>query len=339
MSKTPTKNAYRNMQYYKYFDIVKLLFSFIIVSIHIKNGITNIYWTHITNIAVPMFFTLSALLFWEKINWNYENDFKVLKHYIIRLLILVTVWSLLLIPFWLPKFISQFPSQWCYYLLPKLLLYGGCRGGYFIMSLIYGTIILYVMHRYMNRHIVFIICLFMTAYYQFIVNQVFPDYLHIRHRGLIINTDFMAFRFLLYIELSIYIIPNLTRFVTEKRKLKYATALLFVTILTSFIRSAVVYFICSICFLSLFCSILCSIRCNRLSDFSITIRKMSIVIFLLHFIIIDYGESSFSSFIYTNRMICHAYSEYMVVLLLTVLIAYILVTIVAKKVKIIKYLY
>ena len=326
------------MQYYKYFDIVKLLFSFIIVSIHIKNNFTNEYWTHLSDIAVPIFFTLSAILFWNKIKWNSEDDFKVLKHYIARLLILITTWSILLIPFWLPNFISQCPSQWYYYLLPKLLLYGGCRGGYFIMSLIYDTIILYVMHKYMNRHLVFIICLFITTYYQFVVTQVFTDFLHIRHRGSIIDTDFLAFRFLLYIELSIYIIPNLTRYITDKGKPIFAIMFMFVIIITSFIKSAAVYFICSILFLSLFCSILCSIRCSRLSNFTITIRKMSIVIYLLHFIIIDYGESTFSSFFNTN-ILDNAYCEYLGVLSLTVLIAYIIVTIVAKKIKFTKYLY
>ena len=323
------------MKFYKYFDITKLFFSFVIVSIHIKNNITDTYWTHLTNVAVPMFFTLSAVLFWGRIKWNNNNDIKVLKHYISRMLILITAWSLLLIPFWLPQFISKFPSQWYYYLLPKILLYGGCRGGYFIMSLIYGTIILYIMHRFINKHIVFLICLFLTAYYQFIVTQVFPDFIHIRYCGSIVNTDFLFFRFLLYIELAIYVIPNMTRRFTEKEKGKLII-FLFIIICISFINSAVIYFICSIFFLTLFCTLLCFIKCDHLPASILTIRKMSIVIFLLHFIIIDYGESAIASLL-TN--IENPYFEYSFVLSLTVLSAYLIVTIISKAIGCTKYLY
>lgn len=326
------------MNYFKYFDITKLLFSFIIVSIHIKNNISNTCWTHLSDIAVPMFFTMSAILFWNKIKWNHD-DISIIKHYIKRLVVLISAWSILLIPFWLPQFISQYPTEWYYYLLPKLFLYGGCRGGYFIMSLIYGTIIIYVMHRLMNRHIAFIICFFITTYYQFVVTQVFPDFLNIRYNGSLINTDFLPFRFLLYMELAIYIIPDLTIVVTEKLGRELTILALFTIIIISFINSAGVYYICSIIFLSLFCSLLCSIRCSCLPSFSLTIRKMSIVIFLLHFILIDFGESFIISLLDFNFISYNPLCEYLGVLFLTVFIAYIIVTIVSNKISYTKYLY
>jgi hypothetical protein len=133
---------------------------------------------HVREMSLPMFVTISSLLFWSRFQWNdREKSRKQLRHYMGRLLVLIIAWSIVLLPFWLHRFVERYPDNWLSYIVPKLMLYGGCRGGYFIMSLIYGNTIIYLLHRYLGKIIPFLLTLIVQTYYNLASQGTFLQFL------------------------------------------------------------------------------------------------------------------------------------------------------------------
>jgi len=324
---------------FKYFDLLKIVLSLFVVSIHLNNHINNIYWTRISSMAVPLFFSLSAILFWNRLTKN--DDVYILKHYCFRLFTLIGSWSLLLSPLWLQAFIHQYPDTWIYYLIPKLLLYGGCRGGYFIMSLIYGTIILYYLHKVLNKYIVLSICLIYGLYYQLVVWYIIPDYLHVRFHYYFFDTDFLPFRFLFYIDVAAYLIPYISNKLKKIKQFQFhASAFLF--ILTICINSSSISLMVGIIFQIVFLASLSNIKCNNLPNYLIIFRKMSIVIFFIHFVVIDYIEEILFSLFEINNISnieFRTFYEFMFVLALVLPLSFFIVSFLSKRITFFKNLY
>lgn len=256
-----------------------------------------IYWLrHARDFCMPMFVTLSSLLFWGKIKHDgSRNDLDRMKHYCSRLITLIVGWSVLLLPFWLYRYIHRFPSEWPYYLVPKLILYGGCRGGYFIMSLLYGNLILFLLHRVSNANwwkiAVFTSVCAISIYYDLAFNGIIPDFLHLRVKYLFLDTDYLCIRFLFYMEASVFLIPRLARAFSSMRlnceRWLWLSILAFVALAA--IPDDLVNFIAVAVFVIVTGALLINCRTYSLSEHVVTLRSMSIAIYLLHFAVV-FGE-------------------------------------------------
>lgn len=123
-----------------------------------------------------MFFIISSSLFWQKQN---REEASRLWHFTSRLLILVILWGIILLPQWLPKFIRHNEDTWLFLLVPKILLNGFTQGSWFLMSLIFCMVICYLLNRYLNRHVVFVLCTALWAYLSLVYYEGMSDFLHI----------------------------------------------------------------------------------------------------------------------------------------------------------------
>lgn len=324
--------------YFKYFDAFKFVCELFVVSNHLRlRGDWSLTWMHAHDIGLPMFVTMSVLLFWRKINWD-STDYPKLKHYFKRLLTLVVSWSILLMPFWLDRFMHRFPDTWQLYLVPKLLLYGGCRGGYFLMMLIYGTIFLYILHRLTGKVVPFVLTLLVATYYNLARDGIIDDFLMMRHKFAMFDTDYLAIRFLFYMEAGIFFIPYVARKI--KRFNQYAlfwtSVVLFIAI--SFTKSDLVSFISVSCFVIIFGALLYNMRCDKLSSWAVSLRYMSLSIYLLHFVVIDYGERAFRWATGIDPAAYGVVVEYLFVLAVTLPLSWFLSCVIARRYPTIKHL-
>lgn len=85
------------------FDILKFLMAFVIVSLHA--GVSRElgrpfgqFCLNFQNLAVPVFFVLSSVLFFNKLFSSQQQDPKAIWRYERRLLILYLIWSVIMIP-------------------------------------------------------------------------------------------------------------------------------------------------------------------------------------------------------------------------------------------------
>lgn len=91
-----TNNLTQSKDKYDAFDLAKYILSFFIVAIHVNLFPQYTYpWL---NIAVPLFFMMSAFLLTKKINKEPENKDKIIKKFVIRQLQLYLFWFILLLP-------------------------------------------------------------------------------------------------------------------------------------------------------------------------------------------------------------------------------------------------
>jgi len=92
----------RNSNYISGFDILKFLMALVIISLHTSVAKLfpvpiNIYVLNFQNLAVPIFFVISSLLFFQKISHS-SNPNMDLWIYEKRLLILYLIWSVIMLP-------------------------------------------------------------------------------------------------------------------------------------------------------------------------------------------------------------------------------------------------
>ena len=132
-------------KYYPYLDLLKFICCIGIVGIHTWPLFYAVeplkdWYEKLCPVFVSIFFVVSSMLFWQKMDFN-NNDLDKLGHFCKRLLILLGCWSIIVLPHWLPKFIRHNPNDWYLWIVPKILTTGTEQGSWFIMALIYGTII------------------------------------------------------------------------------------------------------------------------------------------------------------------------------------------------------
>lgn len=327
-------------RYYKYFDIFKFTCCMLVPISHLLSNETVEFGNWLVNVRemnLPMFVTISSLLFWSRFQWHdKEKSRKQLRHYMGRLVMRIIAWSIVLLPFWLHRFIEHYPDNWLSYIVPKLILYGGCRGGYFIMSLIYGNTIIYLLHRYLGKIIPFLFTLIVQTYYNLASQGIIDDYLGVCIKIGVFNTDFLCIRFLFYMEACVWFIP----WVAGKLKKVNAEWGLWLSLATFIAISAVpsdlVSYIATSCFVVLLCAFMFNLQVNQLPSWSITMRNMSKCIFFIHFVVIDYGERALRHFTGIKLVDYGPFIEYVAVMSITVSLAFLIGKILSRRIKLIK---
>ena len=327
-------------RYYIYFDTFKFICCMLVPISHLLSNETVEFggWlVHVREMSLPMFVTISSLLFWSRFQWNdREKSRKQLRRYIGRLLVLIIAWSIVLLPFWLHRFIERYPDNWLSYIVPKLMLYGGCRGGYFIMSLIYGNTIIYLLHRYLGKIIPFLLTLIVQTYYNLASQGIIDDYLGVCIKIGVFNTDYLCIRFLFYMEACVWFIP----WVASKLKKANAEWGIWISLASFIAISAVpsdlVSYIATSCFVILLCAFMFNLQVKQLPSWSITLRNMSICIFFLHFVVIDYGERAIRHFTGIKLVDYGPLIEYVIVMSITVPLAYLIASPLARRTQLIK---
>lgn len=313
-----------NKAYYPHLDLLKFCCSIGIVSQHTRpfeyiptlSGLIE----RLQPSFVAMFFVISSSLLWQKIHWD-NDDWPVLRRYIVRLLTLVLVWGVLLLPHWLPKFIHHNPDDWYYLIWIKILLTGMPQGAWFCMSLIYGVLIVYVLNRYLNRHLVFVLFLLVWGYFSMVHYEAMPDYLHLYVPNAVdhfhFESYFSAIRASIWVEAGYYLVPRVL--LALRGRFIATTAVVCLTLLTFPFR----YHFITFSLLSILVSSLCMKRTKPSPDTQILhLRKMSIVIFFIHFLPVTLFH-----YLTDKGYIAHEYGmmEFFVTLALCIPVSYSLV--------------
>lgn len=166
-------------KYYPYLDILKFLSCIAIVSIHTKLGVFFPGWINkiiggLNNSAVPVFFIVSSFLLWKKIHFI-SSDIKIIRHFVKRLAILYGIWTIALLPTWFLGFLGKHPDAWLLYLPIKLFVWGAPHGSWFIVSLVYGFIVVYLCNRYVGRFISTILFFLIDLYVRLCFNGSIHD--------------------------------------------------------------------------------------------------------------------------------------------------------------------
>lgn len=126
-------------------DILKYVMALLIVAGHCELFVEwlNLYdaFAHVTEIAVPTFFAISAYLFFRKLEAAPEESNIIFKHSMRRLLIFFVIWYLLMLPYSIPNFYMKANIKEILFVIP----FGCAFGGYwFIKALIINTVILFL---------------------------------------------------------------------------------------------------------------------------------------------------------------------------------------------------
>lgn len=234
-------------------------------------------------VFVSIFFVVSSMLFWQKMEFN-NNDWGKLGHFCKRLLILLGCWSILLLPHWLPKFIKHNPDDWYLWLVPKIFTTGTAQGSWFIMALIYGTIICYLLNRYLNKHFVFALCVFIWLYFSMVkglyINDFLCIYLQGSGDGFHLDSFYLPTRSLFWIEAAYYLLPKL------KSKNVPTAALVAISggaILAEFFVSEYVFVLNTLIAICM-PTICAKIASDAKNTSYVFLRKMSIMIYFIHFV-------------------------------------------------------
>ena len=134
----------KNFSYIPGLDILKYVMALLIVAGHCNlfEEWTDFYYAfaHVTEIAVPTFFAISAYLFFRKLEASPEESNKIYNHTIRRLLIFFAIWYILMLPYSIPNFFMKATFKELLFVIPF-----GCAfwGYWFIKALIINTAILY----------------------------------------------------------------------------------------------------------------------------------------------------------------------------------------------------
>ena len=171
-------------------DILKFTMAIIVVSVH---SLLFVEYEPIFNfinplkmVAVPVFFIISSFLFFRKIdNENEEKNLFALKHYIRRLSLFYLFWFIIMLPMtfvvrkWYPHFdMNKF--------FRSLFLSSTFRGSYFIMSLIIGVPIIFVLRKYLHP-----ISILLITFSTYLIFQYF-DFIQIMDGGVISTRLFIS---------------------------------------------------------------------------------------------------------------------------------------------------
>lgn len=272
---------------YPWLDLLKYLCSVGIIAQHTQAMHNlpgaNIWFERFQPTLVALFFVIASALFWQRIRWN-KADRAQLWHHSRRLLILVCCWGLLLAPHWLPKFIHHNPDHWLQLLGLKALVQGFAQGSWFIMSLIYGTLLCYLMNRYLNRHLTFALVMTLGLYLSLVHYEAWPDRLHLYLTAegdqFQLETYFSPLRSLVWIEGGYYLLPRLRRLPAWLLTAAVALALMLTGVMQSgcfLANAAVAMLLPAIGLLK---------ASGQRHEVMLMLRRMSIITFFLHFPIV-----------------------------------------------------
>lgn len=125
-------------------DILKYVMALLIVAGHcnlfMEWSNLNDFFAHVTEIAVPTFFAISAFLFFSKLEATPVESDRIFKHTIRRLFIFFAIWYILMLPYSIPNFFMKASLKEILFVIP----FGCAFSGYwFIKALIINTAILY----------------------------------------------------------------------------------------------------------------------------------------------------------------------------------------------------
>lgn len=326
-------------KYFPYLDLLKFVCCIGIVGIHTwpfyhAAEPLKEFYGKLCPTFVAIFFVVSSLLFWQKMEFNH-GDWSKLGHFCKRLVILLGCWSVLLLPHWLPLFIRHNPGDWYLWLMPKMFLTGTASGSWFIMALIYGTVICYVLNRYLNKHLVFALCAFVWFYFSMVKGGYIADFLHIYLQGegdsFHLDSFYLPTRSIFWIEAAYYLVPKIQK---AKIPQKALVAIVGGVILAEF-------FVTDYCFvLNAVIAILLPAICARHTSEAnmpklVFLRKTSIVIYFTHFVPVTVFHV-----LYIKHRMPYEYGvlEFLVVFALAFTIACAVVRL-SDKFKFLKYLY
>lgn len=324
--------------YYPYLDLLKYVCCIGIVCIHTLPfhfmPVIDGFFDKFQSAFVAIFFLVSSSLFWQKIRWNNE-DFGALWHFVSRLLILVVLWGIILLPHWLPKFIRHNPDDWMLLLLPKMLIQGFAQGSWFILSLIYGILLCYLLNRYLNRHLVFAIGLCTWLYFSLVHYEGMSDFLHIYWEeggddGFHFESYCSVVRAFVWIEFGFYLVPKLLKMMSGRSLLSVVmlsmVALAFVD--SGYFLLMTILPICAAAFSM-------SVTSLKPDERLMNLRKMSVIIYFAHFPI-----ATTFHVLYTKEIIPWEYglTEFFITFTLVSVFAYVLIRL-SKNYKVLRYLY
>lgn len=275
-------------KYYPYLDLLKFICCIGIVGIHTwpfyyAAGPLRDWFGRLCPVFVSIFFVVSSMLFWQKMEFN-NNDWGKLGHFCKRLLILLGCWSILLLPHWLPKFIKHNPDDWYLWLVPQILTQGSAQGSWFIMALIYGTIICYLLNRYLNKHFVFALCAFIWLYFSLVKGQYINDFLCIYLQGsgdgFHLDSFYLPTRSIFWIEAAYYLLPKLK---SENVPTAALAAISGGAILAEFFVGEYVFVLNTV--IAICVPTICAKIASDVKNANyVFLRKMSIMIYFIHFI-------------------------------------------------------
>lgn len=177
--------------YYPYLDLLKFVCCIGVVVIHTQPHSDLPEWGReivekIISLPVPLFFMLSAYLFAGKIKFAAGDGIHI-KKFVKRLFILYLLWTVLLIWSWLPPFIKYFSDDWLTS-LPLRLICGAPLGSWFIVSLIYGMLVVYACNKWLGKCITTFLLVGIELYFRIVQGGLLPDTLGIDYKGEIFST-------------------------------------------------------------------------------------------------------------------------------------------------------
>lgn len=324
--------------YYPYLDFLKFVCCIGIVGIHTwplyyAAEPLKEWYQKICPAFVSIFFIVSSMLFWRKIEFN-NNDWPKLIHFCKRLLILLGCWSLLLMPHWLSQFIRHNPDDWYLWLVPKVLTTGTAQGSWFIMALIYGTIICYLLNRFVNKHVVFVLCTLVWLYFSMVKGQYMSDFLGIYLQGsddaFHLDPYYLPTRSIFWIEAAYYLLPILKKVAVHQ----VVVAAIGGVILTIFFVNEYVFILNAV--IALCIPALCaSVTSVSPKAHYVFLRKMSIMIYFIHFVPVTVFHM-----LAKKHMIPYEYGmiEFLIVFALAFCVAA-LILYASNKYKLLRYLY
>lgn len=138
----------KNIPYFPGLDILKYVMALLIVAGHcslfVEYPVFYDAFAHVTEIAVPTFFAISAYLFFSKLEAAPTESDIIFKHTIRRLLIFFAIWYILMLPYSIPHFFMKANIKELLFVIP----FGCAFSGYwFIKALIFNTVILFLLCR------------------------------------------------------------------------------------------------------------------------------------------------------------------------------------------------
>lgn len=151
-------------------DFFKLIGAFLIVYLHTYNrdcGLTGNWFLHvIASIGVPFFFIVSGFFYGKGLQrTNFSIDY--FKRYFHRILVMYIAWTLITLPVsWLcvvrghPEFSLNFKIV---YLFRMIFLSGSCGVYWYVLSLLYGSAIIYFFMKRRLSKLLFVISVILFA--------------------------------------------------------------------------------------------------------------------------------------------------------------------------------
>lgn len=286
----PVANRNTSSAHYPWVDVLKFVCCVGVVAVHARPfeylPAVRVCVGHFFTAFIAVFFILSALLLGTKLRFDATGK-PVLLKFCKRLAVLYLSWTVLLAPLWVYTLMSHYPDDWLRLLLPKILLTGAPSGSWFILSLLYGTVIAYCCNRWLGKWPTLVLAVLVDVYYVGLHFRIFEDFLHIGIEYKIFNSFFLPMRALLWVDIGLLAGQRLGKIQTAvRRRLPVAVSVaLAASLLTAFAPSRVVTLLAagvlSVALVALAVGCPAGRRVNPAA--CALLRKQSILIYFFHF--------------------------------------------------------